>query len=289
MNPAKTGMLMMTSLSALSSPSGCGTAPGSMVDVSESLAIGVCSVGVMRVVHTTSGYLAKQALMDRKSLMASPDFPASKPDFTVTTDPPTGDLVVTTSLMKAIVKNGTAVRFFDAISGAALTSEIASSFTPTTDPAAPQETTYKIEQSFTASTDEGLYGGGEFQNGLVGFRGVPIEMVQYNTEAAVPFFSSTKGYGILWDSNAWSYLNPPTSEPIAFSAAFGPSPTPLGDGMAVTLAPCTEAQAWRYDASSKAIFANGSSEVLDCDNCPTGKQPHLWHLDGAFQTNQQWE
>ena len=199
MNPAKTGMLMMTSLSALSSPSGCGTAPGSMVDVSESLAIGVCSVGVMRVVHTTSGYLAKQALMDRKSLMASPDFPASKPDFTVTTDPPTGDLVVTTSLMKAIVKNGTAVRFFDAISGAALTSEIASSFTPTTDPAAPQETTYKIEQSFTASTDEGLYGGGEFQNGLVGFRGVPIEMVQYNTEAAVPFFSSTKGYGILWD------------------------------------------------------------------------------------------
>ena len=42
-------------------------------------------------------------------------------------------------------------------------------------------------------------------------------MVQYNTEAAVPFFASTRGYGLLWDNNAWSHLNPPTTAPLTFT------------------------------------------------------------------------
>ena len=60
-------------------------------------------------------------------------------------------------------------------------------------------------------------GGGQYQNGYVGFEGMPIEMVQYNTEAVVPFFASTRGYGILWDNNAWSHLNPPEGAPLSFS------------------------------------------------------------------------
>lgn len=32
-------------------------------------------------------------------------------------------------------------------------------------------------------------------------------MVQFNTEAIVPHFISTKGYGLLWDNSAWTYLN----------------------------------------------------------------------------------
>ena len=43
----------------------------------------------------------------------------------------------------------------------------------------------------------------------------PIDLVQFNTEAVVPFFASTKGYGILWDNNARSILNPPSVPPIS--------------------------------------------------------------------------
>ena len=60
-----------------------------------------------------------------------------------------------------------------------------------------------IKQSWNVETSEGIYGGGEFQNGFMNFNGAPIELVQYNTEAVVPFFVSTKGYGILWDEYSW--------------------------------------------------------------------------------------
>ena len=77
-----------------------------------------------------------------------------------------------------------------------------------------------VEQSWARAADgESLFGGGEYQNGLVGLRGAPIQLVQFNTEAAVPFFSSTKGYGLLWDSNAWTHLNPPTGQPLTFNYA----------------------------------------------------------------------
>ena len=111
----------------------------------------------------------------------------------------------------------------------------------------------------------------------------------------MPFFSSTKGYGLLWDSNAWSNLNPPTAEPINLTNSWGPSPAPfapLSDGMQVTLVPCTAGsgdQIWRYDTATKAIFVNGSKELLDCDGCSAGHSPHLWHGDLSVVGNQQWD
>jgi alpha-D-xyloside xylohydrolase len=109
------------------------------------------------------------------------------------------------------------ISFYDAITSALLLSEGVPEFEPSTDPASkPGESIYTVQQSWSADADEGLYGGGEFQNGFVDFRGAAIEMVQFNTEAAVPFFSSTKGYGLLWDNNAWTYLNRPTSPPLIF-------------------------------------------------------------------------
>ena len=140
----------------------CGTAPGSLVEVSDSLAIGVCADGVMRVVHTPSNSTtAKDALRARKSLMVDPSFPASVPSYTERTDAST--MTIATSLMTAVVGPSGAVSFADA-EGAPLVSEIASKFTPTTDPALTGTRTYVIEQSFTATEGEGLYGGGEFQN-----------------------------------------------------------------------------------------------------------------------------
>ena len=57
-----------------------------------------------------------------------------------------------------------------------------------------------------------------------------MELVQFNTEAAVPFFASTRGYGLLWDNNAWSRLNPPTSAPLAFGSPDKDGTISIADG-----------------------------------------------------------
>jgi alpha-D-xyloside xylohydrolase len=285
-------------------PSGCGTASGALVEVSSTLVIGVCDESVLRVVRAPKGgsLTAKAELMARKSLMVSPEWPAGVPKYTVKRDAAGNVITITTSLITATIKpDGSTVTFSDPKSGAVLTAEVGTSnFTPTKDPALPQATTYVVEQSFSADEAEGLYGGGEFQNGLVEFRGVPIQLVQFNTEAAVPFFSSTKGYGLLWDSNAWTHLNPPTGRPLTFNrtaSAPSSSPFPVSDGTGVVVAPCARSgshvdplQQWAYSAKDKLLSLNSSAtEVLDCDGCALGHSPHLWHVDSHFAANQQWE
>ena len=69
------------------------------------------------------------------------------------------------------------------------------------------KSTFIVETEWFSPPDEALYGGGEFQNGITNFKDASIQLVQFNTEAIVPFFLSSKGHGILWDNYAWSYLN----------------------------------------------------------------------------------
>jgi alpha-D-xyloside xylohydrolase len=60
--------------------------------------------------------------------------------------------------------------------------------------------TYHAEQRFDWATDEGLYGLGEQQGGLVNYRGHDVLLVQENTIDVVPVLVSSRGYGILWDN-----------------------------------------------------------------------------------------
>ena len=60
--------------------------------------------------------------------------------------------------------------------------------------------TYTISQSFILDKDEAIYGLGQQQRGKMSQRNVRINMVQGNTDDYVPFFVSTKGYGLFWDN-----------------------------------------------------------------------------------------
>ncbi len=60
--------------------------------------------------------------------------------------------------------------------------------------------THHAEQRFDWATDEGLYGLGEQQSGLVNYRGHDVLLVQENTVDVVPVLVSSRGYGILWDN-----------------------------------------------------------------------------------------
>jgi alpha-D-xyloside xylohydrolase len=60
--------------------------------------------------------------------------------------------------------------------------------------------TFNVSQSFVLDTDEAIYGLGQQQNGKMVQRNLKLNMVQGNTDDYVPFFVSSKGYGLFWDN-----------------------------------------------------------------------------------------
>jgi alpha-D-xyloside xylohydrolase len=60
--------------------------------------------------------------------------------------------------------------------------------------------TYTVNQSFVLDKDEAIYGLGQQQQGKMSQRNVKLNMVQGNTDDYVPFFLSSKGYGLFWDN-----------------------------------------------------------------------------------------
>jgi alpha-D-xyloside xylohydrolase len=59
---------------------------------------------------------------------------------------------------------------------------------------------YSVSTTFQLSADEGVYGLGQHQDGEMNYRGRTVKLVQANTQSAIPFLVSTRGYGILWDN-----------------------------------------------------------------------------------------
>lgn len=70
------------------------------------------------------------------------------------------------------------------------------------------ESTYKIEQAFVSPTDEYIYGTGQFQDGYLNVRGLTRRLTQVNTQIAIPFILSNKGYGLLWNNQGLTDFNP---------------------------------------------------------------------------------
>lgn len=59
---------------------------------------------------------------------------------------------------------------------------------------------FTIKESFNLSADEGIYGLGQHQNGEMNYRNRTVVLVQANTQSAIPLFTSSRGYGVLWDN-----------------------------------------------------------------------------------------
>ncbi len=63
-----------------------------------------------------------------------------------------------------------------------------------------EKTASSIQQNFTLTPDEGVYGLGQHQSGYMNYRGRTVKLVQSNTEAVTPMLVSTGGWGIFWDN-----------------------------------------------------------------------------------------
>lgn len=70
------------------------------------------------------------------------------------------------------------------------------------------EACYIAEQGFDSPSDEFLYGTGQFQDGYLNIKGLPRRLTQVNTQIAIPFIMSSKGYGLLWHNYGLTDFNP---------------------------------------------------------------------------------
>jgi alpha-D-xyloside xylohydrolase len=70
------------------------------------------------------------------------------------------------------------------------------------------------EQQFLTAPDELLLGLGQFQDGHFNLHGITRQLTQVNTQTALPFLYSSKGYGLLWHQYGLTDFNPADS-PIA--------------------------------------------------------------------------
>lgn len=59
---------------------------------------------------------------------------------------------------------------------------------------------YRIRDIFESPADEAFYGLGQHQNDEFNYKGLDVELQQYNIVAVVPFVYSSYNYGILWDN-----------------------------------------------------------------------------------------
>jgi len=70
------------------------------------------------------------------------------------------------------------------------------------------EPCFGVEQSFESPADEYIFGLGQFQDGQYNLKNVARQLTQVNTQIAIPFIYSSKGYGLMWHQYGLTDFNP---------------------------------------------------------------------------------
>jgi len=87
------------------------------------------------------------------------------------------------------------------------------------------EPTLSVEDRFRSPADEGLFGSGQFQDGHLDVRDLPRRLTQVNSQIAIPFLLSSKGYGLLWHNFGLTDLNPADNRVTLTRQAIGDTAT----------------------------------------------------------------
>lgn len=153
----------------------------------------VCADNIIRVL------VSPEDKLDEKESLMLVDYPDKKIKWKVSEE---GDeiSIIMGKLIVKINKQSHHVSFFD-ISGEVILSSAEYSFEPAD---VMGESVYHIKQNYQLTPDEAIYGLGQFQDGIMNYRGHDVSLVQENTIAVVPFLVSTQNYGILWDNYSYT-------------------------------------------------------------------------------------
>ncbi len=125
--------------------------------------------------------------------------------------------------------------------------------------------TFSVSQAFVLAIDEAIYGLGQQQNGKMVQRDIKLYMVQNNTEDFIPFFQSTRGYGLFWDN-----YSPTLFEDDPHSTSFT---SDVGDGVDYYF-----------------MYGGNADGVIACMRSLTGQAPMmpLWTF-GYWQSKERYK
>jgi len=70
------------------------------------------------------------------------------------------------------------------------------------------EPCFAAEQGFESPSEEFIFGLGQFQDGQYNLKGITRRLTQVNSQIAIPFIYSNKGYGLLWHQYGLTEFNP---------------------------------------------------------------------------------
>jgi len=85
------------------------------------------------------------------------------------------------------------------------------------------ESTYRITDRFSPVPEEAFFGLGQHQSGMFNYRGSTVELGQNNTDVAIPLLVSSKGYALMWNTAAFTYVDNRFPSELSFSSMAGKS------------------------------------------------------------------
>jgi len=116
---------------------------------------------------------------------------------------------------------------------------------------------WRIEARFLADEGERIYGLGQHRSGLLNQKGCVIPLEQRNSEIAIPFALSNRGYGFLWNNPAIGRVE-------------------LG----------ANGTRWVAEACRQVDYfittGDNPAEILERYTCATGRPPMLPHFASGF-------
>jgi alpha-D-xyloside xylohydrolase len=161
----------------------------------------VCQADILRVQYTSAATIPSKTSLAVNNPWSTPA--------TFCVSEATGTVTIATARLKAKVNTSTGVISYTDAADKDLVAETSKSLTATT---VSGSSTNKVQATFASPANEGLFGLGQKQDGVVNKKGKQVHFhnVNNNTQGSptqggditIPLLVSSKGYGIFWDNPA---------------------------------------------------------------------------------------
>jgi len=132
---------------------------------------------------------------------------------------------------------------------------------------------YRLEDRFSPDAVEAFYGLGQHQSGMFNYRGSTVELGQNNTDVAIPLLLSSKGYGVLWNTASFSYMDnrfpldlkfeSMAADQVDYYVLFGPSMDRIIHGYRSLTGHAPLFPEWAYGLFQSKDRYSSQAEILD--------------------------
>lgn len=160
-----------------------------------SIRIQVITPSIIRVTHTQDGKFSERKSLSALPVKGTAEFHKSKSADTI---------IISTSRIDVLINEKNGEISFKKKGGDTILTSLPGDTSSFSRAVYGKDTCRHITQRFRIKGDEGLFGLGQFEDGVMNFRGRKVIIAQANRVAVNPFLVSTKGYGIFWDNYSWT-------------------------------------------------------------------------------------